>query len=361
MGLSLLFVIDASLYQLVAFMAYLGILAFVPHYRREAQMSFKEILFCFVAPLVIGFLLFYSCLGNQLFSEVFLSNFVEKSKEFLAGLDALPFYESLERRYYFSFVLGLALPVVYILTMLFVGTLWCLRRISKDNIFVVILCVYGLALYHYYVCRSDQAYLYAILIPFIFVCCYWLNILSGRWRLLKENGICVLLACLVVLLFFTNSTFISYPNFIHGITFDNNELQTLNKYYDFECDAQFIKRLTREEEKIPLISNFETAILMKADRKPFFYYFPVIRSRMNEKEFGGTNLITLNRLNRSLDQLEKEKPRIVFIEARLFYGKIHPVYFVNFKSLTILIQYLSDFYAPIHTNGRLVACKRKAG
>ena len=38
-----------------------------------------------------------------------------------------------------------------------------------------VLCVYGMGLYHYYVCRSSATSYYTVCIPFVFVLC-WLGV-----------------------------------------------------------------------------------------------------------------------------------------------------------------------------------------
>ena len=53
----------------------------------------------------------------------------------------------------------------------------------------------------------------------------------------------------------------------------------------FTKDAQLIASLTAHSDEVPLISGFETEMLMQANRKPFFYYFPLFISRPDDHAF----------------------------------------------------------------------------
>ena len=59
--------------------------------------------------------------------------------------------------------------------------------------------------------------------------------------------------------------------------------EDLRKYYtrefDFSQDARLIDDLVPPQEKVALVSSFETKILMDARRQPFFYYVPLVISR----------------------------------------------------------------------------------
>src|SRR3989338_7515308 len=213
---------------------------------------------------------------------------------------------------------------------------------------LIVLSPHPKCLYHYYMGRSSHTYFYVVIIPLIFILCYWLNEWVKSVSTASRQAILGLAAFFSVTALFMTQSFIEYPNALalKKISYDE-ERQLLAKEYRFETDAALIRELTAENEPVALFSSFETALLMEAGRKPFFYYFPLTNSRYrNMKDFGGTYLVTQERLQRTLDQLEKEKPRYIFAEKKLLGGVILPLYYDHYVSLHVLVAYLQEKYIP---------------
>src|SRR6185503_5323003 len=101
------------------------------------------------------------------------------------GAGTIPMYDSLFTQSFLDCLMGFLIPLVYIFTMLFVGTLFYLRKIRPEHLFVVVLCVYGLGIYHYYVSRSSITNFYVVGLPFVWVVCYWIHVL---WRNVKPEA-----------------------------------------------------------------------------------------------------------------------------------------------------------------------------
>ena len=54
---------------------------------------------------------------------------------------------------------------------------------------------------------------------------------------------------------------------------DAELVEYYRSHFDFQQDAALIDRLTKPDERVALISSFETKILIQAKRAPFFYHF----------------------------------------------------------------------------------------
>jgi hypothetical protein len=245
--------------------------------------------------------------------------------------------------------------------MMIIGAFLYLSQTQMPQMFIVYLCVYGLGLYHYFIFRSGVSSYYVVCIPFIFVLCFWLQqilkSIAGQWRR-------IILSVLVLLTLgalITSYLFTFYPNVLNLAGFNfGPELAFYNKEFNFAPDAAVIDRLTSPTERVALISSYETKILMEAERKPFFYYFPMIYPEpMENLDFKGTEIITYDRMRRTLGQLENEKPQYVFIEKKLFSGQLPVAYYQHYQALTILVRYLIQQYAPYDQGQYLVALKRK--
>ena len=76
-------------------------------------------------------------------------------------------------------------------------------------------------------------------------------------------------------------------------------------------------------------------------------------------DFVNTEIITVSRMQKTLGQLENKKPRYVFIEKKLFLGKLPAVDYQHFQALSTLIRYLADRYEPYDQGKYLMALKHK--
>jgi len=202
---------------------------------------------------------------------------------------------------------------------------------------------------------------YVVCIPFVCIVCYWIVKITGFFSAAVQRNIkCLALAGMVGALL-TSYLFTFYPNVFNLARLDwEPEKKFYKEEFKFDQDAALIKKLTAPSERVPLISSFETAILMEAGRKPFFYYFPLIESsQMKLAHFRGTYLHTFERMRKTLDQITKAKPQYVFIERKLFNRQIPPQYYQHYQTLEILVDYLAADYAVAEEGQYLVALKRK--
>lgn len=176
-----------------------------------------------------------------------------------------------------------------------------------------------------------------------------------------RNRILPFLCAISVFSLGTTHAFIKYPNILNLTRASFSEAkQTMIKESIPSKDIDLIVRWTKMQEKVCLISSNETAILMKADRRPFLYYFPFLFPRTFKMlDFGGTTLFTSNRLNKILADFEQEKPKYVFIEHKLL-GKLPIIYYYRYSVLTALVKYLQQHYDYMEKGEYLMVLKRKS-
>lgn len=363
-GASLLYMNDTGIYQLAALYTYLVLLWLIPQCREKFYRNRKNVAWAaayFLIPLGMFLVLLWLLMGKNLGAPLSWENRGEFIQGFLQGLGTLPIYDNLLAGRFLNFFLGLAIPLVYLFTVVFVGGLCFKKKIAAENIFVIVLGVYGLCLYHYYICRSVLVNYYAVCVPFVLILCYWLEVAARHVRIEARRGMLVAVALVLVFTLMTMNTFLAYPNYFNRTK--NLFLESkrfMNEELSFEKDVALISRLTAPGDKVCLISSYETALLMAADRKPFFYFFPLLTSRsLKMKDFGGMYLYNRERFVRTIEQLETQRPEFIFIERRLFLGEIPRLYYTRYTALTLMVKYLREKYSLSDEGQYLVALKRK--
>jgi hypothetical protein len=345
--------------------------------------------------------------------EVFTSLFWHHMTEYISSqlwFGPIHIWETLRAHDVWLFGMGLWIIAVYVITMLLIGSLVFLKKIGQEHLFVVVLCVYGLALYHYYINRSAMTNCYKVGIPYVFILCYWvqawgrrLSALGRRKLYLSFLGLCLYglwtthltLAYPNVFNFsrnpavdplvavkqskgrlgYFNFLFIQYPDAFKlpknnlGETSEGwrteDDFKTdaeLKEYFrrdfDFIEDASLIDQLIRPDEPVALISSFEVKILMQADRKPFFYIFPLVNSRpMRMRLFEVTHMWTTTDLKNTIKQLEEKKPAYVFMERIYLADEIPASFLYDMPPVCILDNYVRQHYAPYAYGKYLVAMK----
>jgi hypothetical protein len=140
--------------------------------------------------------------------------------------------------------------------------------------------------------------------------------------------------------------------------------EELKKYYAAQTalpeDTELIRRLTSAGDRVAVLSSFEVMLLKNADRKPFFYYFPLLNSRpLTVRNFMVTELLSYPQLQKLLDQLEAQKPPYIFMERIFLTPQVPQAYFYDFPDLIALIRYCLSNYEPAEVGKYLVAMKRK--
>lgn len=320
-GISLAYMMDTGLYLLFALYVYLTAYLLVGSRQGPAINMLKEwprVLWLFIMPFVIALGVLFLVQGPAIFTQQMWGNAFEFAGFFMQGWGAMPMHEVLRDRQFFAFFMGFFIPAVYVWTLIFVGGKCLTGQAPWKDVFVVFLSVYGLCLYQYFINRSALSSYYAVCLPYAGVVCYWLRALSEKLSLGVRWTFSLASIGLVVLFLGTNVWFGSYPNIWHSTAQQwAKESQAFREEFNFERDAQLIRELTAPDERVALICNFETAILMGSGRKPFFYLFPLVESaRMDLPVVGRNYLYTQERLARTLQQINDKKPAYIFVETR---------------------------------------------
>ncbi len=364
-GMSLAWMQDTGVYLLAAYYVYLAIdfLTSGPGYRSLKNIKgLASGAVLLLTPFCAGLLVLLLLQGPSVLARDFWINTGEFAGLFLKGWGSLPMYDGLKERQFFAYIMGFIIPAVYAVTMVFIGTLCFLKQIERKNLFAIVVCVYGLGLYHYFIGRSAVSSYYVVGIPFIAVLCYWLRMISSTFSRRVENAGGFLALVVMVGALLTSYWVTYYPNvfdFAGGAQWEE-EVRFYKQEFDLSRDAAMISRLTNAQERVAVVSSFEVKFLMDAGRKPFFYYFPLIESsHLRLASFRGTYLHTHDRMKRTLEQLEAHKPEYVFIEQKLFRRQIPPGYYQLYQTLETLIKYLDEHYAPAEDGLYLMALKRK--
>ena len=139
--------------------------------------------------------------------------------------------------------------------------------------------------------------------------------------------------------------------------------EELKAYYhketDFSQDVRLIQSLAPPQQPVALLSNYETEMLMQADRKPFFYYFRIFGSRpLRMRNFGSLDIWTKKEMNRLIGQLESARPMYVFME-RIFLANPTPAQYTAYDpALMGVLDYVKSHYQPYTYGKYLVAMKR---
>jgi hypothetical protein len=409
-GLSIFYMIDTGVYLSISWIGYLLLRIFI----QRKQYGYGQPLLKVVAQVIIILGALFGCLlltqGTALFTGQFWINMAERTSLFLSGHGNLPVYKSLVEGRYLETIIGLIIPIFYVLVGLFMVAMVIFNQPKEKDLFVLVLVLYGLASYHYYIVRSADTSYYVVVAPMVLLLAWGVS----QIRLVDQRKFSIVSkVCLMIVLFalFTNHYFINYYNslsipwrswvrplikeqLVDGRSFlnhhpgvwseavklplnslgeKNEDLKTekdfandrefrdyFTKEFDFTQDAALIKQLTTADQPVALFSSYETRILMQADRRPFFYYFPLVDSRpMRMRMFNMTTLWTTKRLQRTLDQLNQQKPEYIFME-KIFLNKTVPAsYQWLYPEVIVMLTSIFQQYTPVQEGHYLVALKRK--
>ncbi len=368
---------------------------------------------CAVLVPVVAFVLFWLTLGHHVWGRVFWGNMIEYLVFFAHGHGggALPIHESLKYRHYWAAFMAFSLPLFYTATLLSIGCLVYLRKIKGEHVLAAVIAVYGLANYEYFVVRSAVTNYYINALPFVLLCCFWLNLGLQRLEARTRGRVVLGVVLLGFYALFTNQNYISYPNlfnfsknpmvdvtvaqlhpdrqgyFSHlvkavkeedklpvnslGETVEDIRTERdfksdeeLKGYFrqasDFSEDARLIQSLTKQGERIALVSSFETKLLIQAQRRPFFYHIPLLTSQpMRLRMYPPDAAHSPRFLADTLRQLDVEKPAYVFVENVFLQERIPASTFQNNANMTAIAAHIREHYRP-HTKGKyLTAMRRK--
>jgi hypothetical protein len=410
-SVSLYHLLSTGIYLFLVFGLYVCAAAFVPCLggRKNAGVWCKHALIM-VSVFVWTAGWFYLTVGPHFLESSFQKNVVEFNSYFVKGLFSPPFtWPELFNDPVTGFG-ALVLPVFYLVTFLYAAGEVMAGSAGSRDVLAGLLAVYGLENYSYYV--QILAQWYTMGIPGIFLVFYWITKglvkVPAHWR--QRIAWALVFSGLYVLM--TNHFFAGYPNLLNfsrnpivdsrtAIRMGARQLPYFNlqvadfpeaykvpvnslgekdeqlkfekdfttqaelkDYYDRQTalseDAALIRRLTPNGGSAAVISSFELLFLQKADRKPFFYHFPLIRSRMlTGRNFMETTIFSYAQLQRALDQLDKQKPPYIFMERIFLTPQVPRAYFYDFGELIVFVRYVLANYEPAEVGKYLVAMKRK--
>lgn len=414
-GFAIFYLTDTGIYLCATYYAYLLLLLVNPAWRPmiiNIRRDVGYLISLVFLPFGALFLFLTVFNGNQWMTAQFGTNMKEFIEYFISGFGLTPMTESLRYRNYCASFMGFFIPAVYVLTLIWTGSLCFLGKIRRQYLFVVILCIYGLGIYHYYVARSAVTSYYAVGVPYVAIAFFWIKAVIDRLPRGVRTPLSLTLLAMVIYALFTTHNVVSYPNvfnlsknpmtdpfveqplpnnrksYFHHLWRDypaelrlaknfvgetDERLVTeanfgsddeLVDYYrresDFKEDADLIRRLTGPKEKVALLSSFDVKMLMDADRRPLFYYFPFANERpMYMRTFFVERIYTINELKRVIKQLEDEKPKYIFMEKTLLSTDYPPEYNFHLFGIMHVLEYVHQHYTSGEQGKYLMVMERK--
>jgi hypothetical protein len=345
--------------------------------------------------------------GVQILTPHFWKNIGEFNNYFLSGFGTVPIYESLLSKNYWVFWVGILIPLAYVWTAAYLGAqIWTARAAAVQQLGFLI-AIYGLMLYHYYIARSAPTSFYTVAVSVVALVCYWIYVLTEQLTPKKREIVHVAIAAGAFMLLWVEPRFAAFPNafnsfrhyeskglkvmplpdgnpyFSHNVLHtaripalnslgqedeglkteadfkDTSELKNFfRQEFDFSEDAKLISSMTKPEDKVALISSFDVRILMQANRRPFFYHYPVFLSRpMRMRGFAVPAIYTVDQIKRTITQMETDKPEYIFIER--IYSRDNTGFADRTNALQLLLLYVHTHYDVTNQAKYLMALKRK--
>lgn len=362
-GLAMVYLTDIGIYLYMVLAAYI-LVHFVRQDTRDVLCrSARDVLWIsmyLLLPLAVGAGAMYMLIGNKFASLVFWENTFGFIKDSVYGFGTIPFYQNLQEGRIYMFAMSCVFPLVYLIFLLYAAAQFVLNNADRKIFFILMVSVYGLLTYHYHVWRSVWINYYVMSGPFILLMMYALG--EGLSWFKKESikvmKIGILLTGIAVLLL-TPHVWQS-PNVFN---FTRHSLD-LNKQFivyqlSIDQDIKLITRLTGPGEEVCLLSSFETLTLMKADRKPFFSKFPIIKSSLfMDVETHGLTINTNKDLNQILSDIDQKAPAYVFVEKKFLRYALSPSEFMG-PSMAMIVRHVLEHYVYIEEGLNLVAFRKK--
>jgi len=412
-GAAVFYMTTTGISMTLTWLAYLASVCVFPDLRTRCLNNGKA---WWVLPSCVGVIFstalgcFWLAGGQHVFTSEFWHNMQEFNNYFLSGFGDVPLQQNITDHNYLPLLMGILIPLVYMGTFLVIAGLVFYRKCPTENVLAAFIAVYGLALYHYFVGRSTATSAYGIDLPYVFLLAFWLKQATQAMAALKRRNIRVACIALAAYALVTNHNYVSYPNIVNlsrnplvdpwvvnplpdGRSYFNhlfsqlpvdtrlpvNSLgetdeklrsekdfagdEDLRKYYtrefDFSQDARLIDDLVPPQEKVALVSSFETKILMDARRQPFFYYLPLVISRpMHMRTMVVVTLYTQGHWQKTISQLETKKPEYIFIERIFRQENMGLVSYQDWSAFLSLMSYIHAHYKNFREGHFLMALKR---
>ncbi len=414
-GAGLYHMMSTGALLLACLLFYIGMHIVIPSLRPHVLRSPKDGIFLVLVVLSVPALMLlgtWLTVGHNALTRSFWLNVTEYNNTFYNLLATFPLTDSLKRKEFLFFTGGLAYPLLYMGTVLYIGTMAFIKKLEPKFILAALVGVYGLCLHSYYILVSTK-YL-QIGLPGIFLLFFWLDHimalrLSPAWsRRTRRTVLGISLYMLLTAPMFTayphllnmsrnpivdprtaqrvghdsyyfNQLYVDFPE---GLKLPVNSLgetqeglkyekdfkthQELIDFYrkdtDFSVDAALIRKFTTPGSRVALLSSFEVLILQQAQRKPFFYYFPLLNSRpMRMRSFMASagSIVTKDNVAKTIGELEARKPEYVFMERIFLTPQVPMWYAYGFEETIDILRYVLKDYEPVETGHYLVAMKRK--
>jgi len=410
-SLGLFHMLQTGVYIFLVFGLYACVSSFVPCMggRKEYRL-WRDHALVVLSVFAWSILWFYMSVGQHLLEGAFLKNLTGYSGYFIKGAFEGPLTAPLLGNNPLSSIGGLLYPVFCLASFLYVAGEVITGKARGRDIFAGLIALYALEEHSYYMLMVTEWYTMGI--TGIFLLFYWiskaLEKIPADWRRRITAGLVILsVFCLV-----TNRWFTGYPNLLNfsrnplvdsrvafrvgphlipyfhqliadypesiklpvnslgekdeQLKFENDfaDDNALKTYYAQQTawpeDTAMIRHLTPDGGKAALLSSFEILLLQKADRKPFFYYFPLINSRpLSVRNFMVTCLFSYPQIQKTIDQLESQKPPYIFMERIFLTPQVPQVYSYEYDDLILLLRYVFSNYEPVEVGKYLVAMKRK--
>lgn len=152
-GFALFYMSSSGMCVMATFYAYLLALFALPLLRRQIlsnPLRQQWYYLCWLLPLISTFVFFGVTLKGHIFQKEYWHNFIDYIVVF-GHTGAMPMFESLKYRLFWSFLMSMVLPFTYLATLLYISICLYLGKGPTERLLVALLCIYGLANYQYYV------------------------------------------------------------------------------------------------------------------------------------------------------------------------------------------------------------------
>jgi hypothetical protein len=413
-GIAVFYMTTTGLCLALTWVAYLMGLVIFPSLRLRylnKRYSWFALLACLPLIAAAGTVCLWFAEGRFMFTDLFWRNTQEFNNYFLNYFGTIPLTQNITDHNYLCLLVGLLIPLVYLGTFLIVASFYFWGIYSEADLLAAFISIYGIALFHYFMARSMSTNSYDVGLPYVFVLCFWLSKAVEKLSQRASRNAAIIAVIIAAYALVTNYNYIAYPNIWNfsrhpltdpmvfsplpdGRSYYNhlfsqlpmesrlpyNSLgetdeklrsekdfagdEDLKKYYaqefDFSADARLIDELVPPQGKVALVSSFETKILMDADRAPFFYYVPLVISRlMRMRTMVVVALYTQGHLQRTEEEIETYKPEYIFIERIFCKENIDLVNYKDGSAFLPLMRYIHAHYEHYRDGRFLMALKRK--
>jgi len=269
----------------------------------------------------------------------------------MLGLDNQPLMAPLHVRQFFPFFMGYFVPLFYAVSLLVM-----MGQRNVGGSLARIICIYGLMIFTDYLERPTVGYYGSLMVPAILIFCWWLNQMFASATILLRRCVYGVILILALGALLTNRLMLTYPNIFFQDPKQFAQAKAFQeRFHIIDQSADLIKQLTQENQKVALLSNFETAILMQAHREPLFDHFPIMYSSYTSNP-GGLNLKTQKQCLRVIDDLKEENASYIFVDERIW--SLLPEALVS-SGLSEILDYVRKHYQKYRAQGLLVALQRR--